>query len=258
MTHQNTDVDSPYHGITKPAFEKDHWDHDYYDFVDDVDSNLKLSGTVANRPSAANAPDNAWYEATDENIVYRNDSTNGWTKVASKNHNDLDSISSDDHHSKTSSASELSDVSPDSVSDAHHGKTTSSEIDHDSTIGGTSGNPHGDSASNTDVSNAVENHRTGQTHTTDQPPETHDNTDHTETYTTTAEDVENFSTSGASGTVPTSQGDGTISMEGIDATTELDLLHLMPGESPPLPSNITTPTVAYYEDEDDYIGIFQA
>jgi len=62
--------------------------------------------------------------------------------TTSVNHNDLSSISSNDHHSKTSSASELSDVSPDSTGDAHHSKTTSSEIDHDSTTGGTDSNAH--------------------------------------------------------------------------------------------------------------------
>jgi len=45
--------------------------------------------------------------------------------------------------------------------------------------------------------------------------DSHDNTAHSETYTTTAENVENFATSGADGTVPTSQGDGTLAMEGI-------------------------------------------
>jgi len=40
------------------------------------------------------------------------------------NHSDLSTISTDDHHSKTSSASELTDVSADSVTDAHHTKYT--------------------------------------------------------------------------------------------------------------------------------------
>ncbi|AUO79113.1 hypothetical protein [Salinibacter phage M8CRM-1] len=42
-------------------------------------------------------------------------------------HSDISGISSDDHHSKTTSASELTDVSPDSVSDAHHVRYTDSE-----------------------------------------------------------------------------------------------------------------------------------
>jgi hypothetical protein len=46
-----------------------------------------------------------------------------------------------------------------------------------------------------------------------QPPETHDNAAHSSSYTTTNENVENFQTGGGSGTVPTSQGDGTLAME---------------------------------------------
>jgi len=43
------------------------------------------------------------------------------------NHNNLSNISSDDHHTKTSSASELIDVSPDSNSSAHHSRYDNSE-----------------------------------------------------------------------------------------------------------------------------------
>ena len=85
MTHLDNSQDTPYHGITKPAFEQDPWDHEYYDFVDDVDSNLKLSGTLANRPASSNAPDEAWYYATDENLIYENDPTDGWTVIGHGN-----------------------------------------------------------------------------------------------------------------------------------------------------------------------------
>lgn len=78
MTHQSADQDTPYHGITKPAYEKDPWDHDYYDFIDVVDANLILPDTLANRPSTTNTPDNAFFLATDERIFYRNDPNNGW------------------------------------------------------------------------------------------------------------------------------------------------------------------------------------
>lgn len=44
--------------------------------------------------------------------------------LQSKDHSELTGISSDQHHTKTSSASELTDVSADSVSDAHHAKYT--------------------------------------------------------------------------------------------------------------------------------------
>jgi len=82
MTHQDSDQDTPYHTITKPAFEKDPWDHDYYDFVDAVDANLKLSGSIGNRPSSSDAPDDAWYEATDQGLIYRNDPDSGWVAIA--------------------------------------------------------------------------------------------------------------------------------------------------------------------------------
>ena len=40
-------------------------------------------------------------------------------------HDQIGGISSDDHHTKTTSAADLTDVSPDSTADAHHSKTTS-------------------------------------------------------------------------------------------------------------------------------------
>ena len=43
----------------------------------------------------------------------------------------------------------------------------------------------------------------------------HGNEDHTETFTTTDEDIENFSTSGTDGSIPVSQGDGTVQMEQV-------------------------------------------
>lgn len=90
MTDQSNDIDSVYHAITKPAFEKDPWDHDYYDFVDTVDANLKMSGVLSDRPSASNAPDDAWYEATDQSLIYRNDPTNGWVVIGGTGDSDDD------------------------------------------------------------------------------------------------------------------------------------------------------------------------
>lgn len=48
----------------------------------------------------------------------------------------------------------------------------------------------------------------------------HDNTQHSEDYTTTDENVEDFSTAGANGTVPISQGDGTLQMGNVSAALE--------------------------------------
>lgn len=81
MTHQDTDQTTSYHALTKPHFLKDEWDHDYYELVDAVDANLKMSDTLANRPSASNVPTGAWFEATDEGLIYRNDSNDGWVVI---------------------------------------------------------------------------------------------------------------------------------------------------------------------------------
>lgn len=68
-----TDEQSDYHNITKPVQGKDPWAEDYYEYVDTVDVNLKLSAPLAERPSASEVPKNAWFEATDENLIYRNE-----------------------------------------------------------------------------------------------------------------------------------------------------------------------------------------
>lgn len=73
---------SEYHDIVKPEEGKDPWVDDYYGYVDTVDVNLKLSGTLADRPIESETPVDAWYEATDENLIYRNDATNGWEVIA--------------------------------------------------------------------------------------------------------------------------------------------------------------------------------
>lgn len=72
---------SNYHGIVKPEHGKDPWSTDYYDYVDLVDSNLKKSGTLSNRPLSGDVPTGVWYEASDEKIIYRNDPTDGWTET---------------------------------------------------------------------------------------------------------------------------------------------------------------------------------
>ena len=73
---------------------------------------------------------NFTYDDANDNISLSSDtvtvsgnsvSLGGSVSVA---HNDLSNISTSDHHSKTNSASELSDVSADSVTDAHHVKYT--------------------------------------------------------------------------------------------------------------------------------------
>jgi len=52
---------------------------------------------------------------------------NSWANVGVTDHSNLSNVSSGQHHAKTSQASELSDVSPDSTTDAHHAEYTDSE-----------------------------------------------------------------------------------------------------------------------------------
>ena len=98
-----------------------------------------VRGTLANRPAAADCPDNAIYYATDEGIIYENDPNDGWVVIGgtgdyqpqidsldtdlsnhtgsssahgsngdiagmndlfSGSHNDLTDVASDDHHAK--------------------------------------------------------------------------------------------------------------------------------------------------------------
>ena len=61
-----------------------------------------------------------------------------------------------------------------------------------------------------------------------------------------------------SGTVPVSQGDGTLAMETVDTETEIDLISVADIDALPDPENLTKPTIAYVESEDDYAGVFQA
>lgn len=85
-------------------------------------------------------------------------------------------------------------------------------------ITGKASNPHGNSAHSETF--AVD----GDT----QPPENHGDGAHTESYAKSGDNVEEFSTTGSSGTVPTSQGDGTLAMEtvGVD-----DLGNVLGGNS---------------------------
>jgi len=48
------------------------------DELPNVDVTALWQGPIADRPSASDAPDGARYEATDQNLLYRNDPDNGW------------------------------------------------------------------------------------------------------------------------------------------------------------------------------------
>jgi len=60
------------------------------------------------------------------------------------------------------------------------------------------------------------------------------------------------------GTVPVSQGDGTLAMEAVDTETDIELLSVADIDGLPDPETLDKPTIAYVESEDDYAGVFQA
>ena len=65
-------------------------------------------------------------------------------------------------------------------------------------------------------------------------------------------------TTAAAGTAPVSQGDGTLAMENIETATEIDLLDLETANDLPDLSTLSKPTIAYIDNQDDYVGAFQA
>lgn len=58
-------------------------------------------------------------------------------------------------------------------------------------------------------------------HSTNFAPDGHGNASHSASFTTTGENIENFSTSGGSGTVPTSDGSGNVSMDSVSPDLSL-------------------------------------
>lgn len=69
-------------------------DHSTYTAGDSWDYNADIGelfnkkyerGTVANRPAASDAPEDAVWHATDQNLTYRNDATNGWVVIGHGN-----------------------------------------------------------------------------------------------------------------------------------------------------------------------------
>ena len=129
------------------------------------------------------------------------------------------------------------------------------DIDHDNLIGGTTGNPHSDSASVTDVDSEISSHKSDDVHDQPQPNQSHGNEDHSETYTTAGDNVEDFSTSGSAGTVPVSQGNGTLSMENVSQA--IDFIDVETAYDLPDPGTVSKPTIAYVDSQDDYVGVFK-
>ena len=214
----------------------DNWSHT--DTVELLDELAVETDTIENRPTSGSYDDELFF-ATDQRILYRWDSGGAdWTIQAGlgTETNPID---------ETLFISNV-DASEISVSSA---PTENNDVARLSEVEGKADDPHANEAHSETF--AVD----GDT----QPPEDHDNTSHTETYVTVDEDVENFSTSGNADTVPVSQGDGTLVMETVqtDVDTEIDLINVEDVDSLPEPEDLTNPTIAYIQSEDDYMGVFQ-
>ena len=82
MPSRTEESETEYHNVTLPAFEKDPWLDDYDELAETFDVNVKLSGLLQDRPDAIDTPENAWYEATDENLIYRRNSEEEWEVIA--------------------------------------------------------------------------------------------------------------------------------------------------------------------------------
>lgn len=79
----------------------DDWDYNQ-EFTDLFEDRVP-KGPVADRPSAADAPDGAVWVATDQQLVYRNDATNGW--VVEGHGSDANPVP--EQHVKTANIEEL-------------------------------------------------------------------------------------------------------------------------------------------------------
>ena len=87
----------------------------------DTFSSLPPAADTTSFDPSASQPQRQLALVADEDTVYRADpGTDSWNAVLSLDHSNLTNIASDAHHTKTSSASELADVSADSEADAHH------------------------------------------------------------------------------------------------------------------------------------------
>ena len=110
-------------------------------------------------PDSNSSAHHSRYDNSEAINAINNDTDHGSTaqhNYFSGSHNDLSDIGSSDHHTKTSSASELTDVSPDSVSSAHHSRYDDSEaissINNDTDHGSTASHNYF-SGSHNDLSN---------------------------------------------------------------------------------------------------------
>ena len=150
MVHLEQDEDSQYRLITKPAFGKDPWDHDYYDFIETADEELVPKGTISERDGTDPHEDALWYVVDGgEEYLSRYDGTS-WVnakaealdhgnEVHDENYATTTDVEdkADDPHDNTqhsedyATSSEVEDKADDPHGNAAHTETylTSSDID---------------------------------------------------------------------------------------------------------------------------------
>ena len=94
-----------------------------------------------------------------------------------------------------------------------------------------------------------------------QPPEEHGNEAHSETFVTNEEGVTEF------GVGTLEDGEALVNEDGVltgsdeigggDAETDIDLIEVDELDQLPDPEDVEDPTIAYVDEEDDYLGVFQ-
>ena len=107
----------------------------------------------------------------------------------------------------------------------------------------------------------IETHRETEVHDEPQPAQTHGNEAHSETFVTNDEGVTEF----AVGTLQDGEAlvneggvlTGSDEIGGGDAETDIDLIEVATLDELPDPENVEDPTIAYVDEEDDYLGVFQ-
>ena len=92
----------------------------------------------------------------------------------------------------------------------------------------------------------VESHRQNETHDTAQPPQSHDNEAHDRAFVDEGE---------AAAAAPVQSVNNQTGDVTLDA--EIDLIEVQSNTELPDPENLDDPTIAYVNNSDDYVGVFQ-
>jgi hypothetical protein len=142
-----------------------------YDYVQDTGPTPPLDPSLVEGRT--------WYDSG-ANRAYVYDGS-GWVELSITHHDNLQGINAGNHHDKTTEASEITDVSPDSDNNAHHSQS------HDNTDHTTDYHPTNEYTPEVDTHDKT----TTASELTDVSPDSdanahhsqsHDNTDHTTNY----------------------------------------------------------------------------